>query len=681
MSAPADQPSLITPLTTLVHEVVTSTGVSSDLAESQVRAQTGINVSLFSDFSKSSSQESKDAATIARMAVIATQRQTSVLGNGLVGQTATDGTKITQADIYRAVRFKIMEMLPDLITAANDPTVQAAANAAAKEAALLAGAQALVTSAGLTPGAMPAVVAINTKTASKAVDTASTPAASFNLSVLNYTDVANFYARFFTGSLAQNTPDVNGNFKYVERRYQSTAGVVAQWGMGSSPRRGSDLHWNGSNWVNCPINFENTSGPRDVEGNSTYNYCDNYEAGTGKRATLDVTGKSMATVFGDLRAAGYTNLSIGDNTAKTLVTALGAATFPANSEMRYQTGTALARAIAYYPGAGNQVSQYSAALAAGGKAGSANNMCQSAEHSTSGTLSTSLESMMAVMTGTPCVFTQSSFTYPAVGGAVYKSDLVDESWIQSTVHMGTIGTAPVASSTPAPATAPGYYSGNTRLRVAFKGTGANPTTYYACKERFDNGRPRNCVVIGTGSYTIITLGDARVLALNNLPAQAAPLNYEQVFVERSGRVYWGYRTKPSVDKTARFNMQGGTALLTKLGMAAAVPNPSAALTLTNVSFEGSYKGTYTGTSGGTFSVTLSTAGVSSCSGTDASVTPSLAFTCNFTVTGINGTKAAISFGTVSTGASFAGELDFYTGAISGNWTNAGATGTFAGARQ
>jgi trimeric autotransporter adhesin len=680
MSAPADQPAVITPLTTLVQEVVASTGVSSAAAETQVRAQTGINVSLFSDFSKSSTQENKEAATLARMAVVATQRQVATLGNGVVGMPATDGTTITQADVNKAVRSKIMELLPDLIKAANDPAVQAAANAAAKEAALLAAANTLMTSSGLTPAVMPVVVAINTQTASTAAVAAPTPAAGFNITSLRFTDATNFFTRFFTGSLAQNTPDAGGNYKYVERRYQSTAGVVTQWGKGGTPRRGSDLHWNGSNWVNCPINFENTNSARDAQGNSTYNYCDSYSTGKSNRATFDVTGKSMATVFGELRAAGYTNLSIGDNTTSALTAALGTATFPANSELRYQTGTPLTNAIAYYPGVGNQVNQYSAVLAAGGTAGGAN-ACQSSETNTSGTPSTSLETMMAVMTGTPCIYGPGSFVYPASNGTTYTGDLIDEAWYQSTVHIGTIGTVLLGNSTPAPASAPGFYSGNTRLRVAFKGTGANATTYYACKERFNNGSPRNCVVIGTGTYTINTLGDARTLVLNNLPAQTAPLNYTQVFVERGGKVYWGYQDKPIGDKTARFNAAGTTALLNKLGLVAAVPNPSTAMALTNASFEGSYKGAFTGTYAGTFATTLSTAGVSTCSGVQTSTTPNVTFTCNFTVTGVTGTKAAISFGTVSSGATFAGELDFYTGEVSGNWTNTGAAGTFAGARQ
>jgi len=107
--------------------------------------------------------------------------------------------------------------------------------------------------------------------------------------------------------------------------------------------RGADLHWNGSAWVNCPINFENTSSVRDALGNSVYNFCDGFETGKGARAAFDVSGKTMAAVYAQVRAAGYTNLTIDDTTV------LGSASFPAGSALLYQASTALTTAISYYP--------------------------------------------------------------------------------------------------------------------------------------------------------------------------------------------------------------------------------------------------------------------------------------------------------------------------------------------
>jgi hypothetical protein len=207
--------------------------------------------------------------------------------------------------------------------------------------------------------------------------------------------------------------------------------------------------------------------------------------------------------------------------------------------------------------------------------------CNSSEFKTThGANSTTLEGVISAMTGTPCVFAQGSFTYNTIK---YTSpDTSDEAWGNSTVGLGTIGTAPVGTGT----TAPGFYSGNTKLRVAFKGTGANPVTYYSCKERFNNGSPRNCSVIGTGFYTIATLGDARVMTLNNLPLQASPLTYTRVLAERGGLIYSGYQNKPLVSNSARLNTAGATALLSQLGLTPDDPSVPMALTA------GSYQGTW-----------------------------------------------------------------------------------------
>ena len=411
-------------------------------------------------------------------------------------------------------------------------------------------------------------------------------AAAYTLSNLTFTDSSNFFVRANTASSAQNTPDANNIVRYVERRQRSNAGNLARWGSGSDPRRGADLHWNGSAWVNCPINFENTASLSDAQGNSTYNQCDNASTGQASRTTSDIAGKTLASVITEARAAGYTNLSIGDNTANTLTTLLGSATFPADSTLRYQSTTELTTAISYYPGSGNPagvsnvVNQYSSAVWAGGDATmqAAGVGCNSAELNGYGTSSTTLEGMISAKTGNPCSYgLPGSFVYQNV--TYINPDPVNEAWGDNTVGIGTLGTAPVGTGT-----APGYYTSNTKLQIAFKGTGTNPVTYYACKQRFNNGSTRNCTVIGTGSYTIATLGDARVLTLNNLPAQTDLLTYTQVFVERGGLVYSGFQNKPVVSNSARLNTEAAKALLTQLGLTP--EDPSVPLALTAGSYQG-----------------------------------------------------------------------------------------------
>jgi purine nucleoside permease len=107
------------------------------------------------------------------------------------------------------------------------------------------------------------------------------------------------------------------------------------------------------------------------------------------------------------------------------------------------------------------------------------------------------------------------------------------------------------------------------LQVSF-GAG-NSVTYYLCQERRSNGNSRNCNSIGTGSYVITQLGDARVMSFTNPPSLAGKLTYNRILVERGGKVYYGYVNKPATYETVRLNLEAANALLTKLGLEAFVP--------------------------------------------------------------------------------------------------------------
>ena len=675
MTAPADQVAVVTPLTTLVQQTVATTGASTADAVKSVQSSTGITASLFQDMSKPSTAPtdgSLDPVTVARLVVITTQNQTAAVAPAL-GMMAADNTAITQADLDKAVQKKLLELLPALVAALADPSVTSATTAAAKEAALMAAASTLVSTSGLTAASAPTVVAINTQTSTTAPATTRVASAFATLDAVSFSNSGNFYTRALVGTLAQDTPDANGNVKYTERRQRSNSGALARWSSGSDPARTSDLSWNGSAWVACPINFENASTVRDPAGNSSYTYCSR-ETGKSNRATFDIAGKTMASVYAQVIAAGYKNLFIAD-----APTALGSATFPADSRVFYQTNTALTTAISYYPaganspaGISNIVSQYSAAVAAGGVASTqpANTACNSNETNSRGSSSTALESMIAAKTGTPCVYAADSVTY---NGKTYPSDAgVDNAWWgNSTVGLGTIGNV---STTPT-ITSTGYYTGNKLLRAAFKGTGANAVTYYACKQRYLNGSTRLCAQVGTGTYTITTLGDARALVFNNLPTATAPLTYEQVLVERGGFVYFGYKNKATVSNRARLNTAAGNALLTKLSITAEDPSTPLALTA------GSYQGTWdlrasTDTTSIGTTVFINGNGTITCQ--DRS--NSSFFTCTVTIT--NPATGAVTYADATGTAS--GSFDFTAGTASGTYqdpTSTPVNGSFVGGRR
>ena len=354
MKAPADQTAVITPLTTLVHDQMESNpGTTSAAAAAVIKTQTGITVSLFEDFSKGKTDEHKAAANIARMVVITTQEQSKAVKDAV----DDDGVVITKADLDKAIQKKLAELLPQMVTLLNDAGVQAAIAAAQakidsatgdakkaaqaeKDAAIQAKAAEVVLANGLTKDSV-----ANTVANSAAV-------ASFGLRHLEFTDPLNYFAKFSVSTAAQSTPDANGNVRYTDQRYRSEAGALTTWSTQSKPERQSTLHFNGTAWVNCPLNFENTSSMRDANGKSSYNWCGGRATGESTRVTVDIADKSMVDVLKAARAEGNgkLNLVIGDNSDAVLQSKLASATFPAGSKLFKQTSTDLTTAYAYGSG-------------------------------------------------------------------------------------------------------------------------------------------------------------------------------------------------------------------------------------------------------------------------------------------------------------------------------------------
>ena len=76
----------------------------------------------------------------------------------------------------------------------------------------------------------------------------------------------------------------------------------------------------------------------------------------------------------------------------------------------------------------------------------------------------------------------------------------------------------------------------------------------------------------SGTYSVQTLGDARVMSFDNLPALAKRLTFDRVLVERGGAVYYGYRPVPnSTRSSVRLNLPAANALSSTLGIAPIAP--------------------------------------------------------------------------------------------------------------
>lgn len=670
MKAPADQTTVITPLTTLVQGIIESSGVSSTVAETQIKQQTGINISLFEDFTKGTTTDHIAAGTLARMVVVTTQQQS----NGIMAAVDANNVAVPKADLDSAVQKRLLEMLPSLVAALQDVSFTSATD---KEAALLKAADALIKSEGITLTAAADVVAINKATT--ASEGAEVPSAGFSLANLSVTDANNWFFRIMTASLAQDTPDAAGNKKYVVRRFRSsgdaTTNAVANWGTGSNPWRQADLHWNGTAWANCPISFENTSALRDANGNSSYNYCDGLETGSGSRATFDVADMPMMDVYKKIRETGYSNLNIGaaDNVAATSL--LGAAKFPAGSKLHYQTTTTFGNAVTYYPGLGNVVIQPPVGVGAGGTSTANPQPLCATDDGANDAPAANLEELIAKNTGTPCI-----------NEANANTGTRNESWGGTTLGMGKIGNVPTQNVANNTLTSANYYTGNIRLRVAF---GASTVAkYYKCQERL-NSSTRNCDLVGTGTYAIQTLGDGRTMTFSRLPALFSAQDFTQVFVERGGKVYFGYQNRAGVFKSARLNTQAATALLTQIfpsfSAASGTPaDPSTPLALTTASYQGVWFLHSPGAANGTgIDLTINANGSAGCQWVGPN--PLQGSVCSATVSQSGEVSVSESVGALSNPYSTATvTLNFLDGTGSGTYvdsTNSTPTGPVAATRR
>jgi trimeric autotransporter adhesin len=361
-----------------------------------------------------------------------------------------------------------------------------------------------------------------------------------------YTDAANWYYRYFSSTAAQNTPDASGLQRFVDNRKRSIASVVQVWGDPAYTR--TDTYYDGSAWSVCPTSFENTNTVRDAQGRSESFYCGAYH-GSSVRSVVDVAGQTMSDVVTQIRAYPLTNSAGSYPLWGPDPALLGTAVFPANSKLIYQTSTQISNPDAHVA---TTVGAYPAEVAAGGTPtfdanGVASVACGNVTAANAASLFQpiqTLDQLIALYPGKPCVFGPNASAGPR-----------NDWWGNSSINVGTI-------SGPAPASS--YYQSNRAVRASFGS--ANSVTYHLCAMRASDGSPRNCEVAGTGTYSIETVSDARVLRLANPPLIATTLTYTRSFVERGGKVYFGFRDKLKVDHAVRLNADGMDALLGQLGL-------------------------------------------------------------------------------------------------------------------
>ena len=564
MVAPATDASgnhsvFVSPLSTLVELQRVSAAQSRADATSFVQSQLGLAVSPLADFTSSGSADNVKAANAARLTRAAQTQQSQALA-AAVNQTDLSGSAVTQDDVNELAATSVLGSLPNIGAAATDASLQGQTGTALRDA-VAALAAALVAQNG--PTVPEAVAAIGVGKLPPDPGTTATPTAGASLAALRYTSASDWYMRSFQATAADSTPDANGLVRNYDVRSRVDAANPSgiTWGFNNDYNRAGDRFWSGSTWRTCDLGTRSSGTQRDATGRSNYNYCDNHEKGTSVRSGVDIAGQTLVSVLTD-RIRTVPGGSGGVNFADwgpADLSLLGAATFPADSKLFYQTVTPLEAAYAYDARDTNLVNVPSQAAADGGDARTTPSIvCNSASVPSSPTVS--LDEMVARSPGTPCVFN------PATN-ADGTSLNPNEAWALTSVSMGNVNdyfaTLPAGTSN--------YYTNVGRMRVSFTGTG-NGVVYYQCLERRTPLSARNCTAIGSGTYTITSLGDGRVMSFNNVPAAFSRITFERVFVERGGAVYFGYRNRVGASfAQVRLNMTAANAMLSQLGLPVIAP--------------------------------------------------------------------------------------------------------------
>jgi hypothetical protein len=538
LTTTADKPALLSPLTTLVRANVDASGMSTADAEKVLQDQLGLDSSLFTDFTSGNDPQAATLAQLARVIALI-KAQTFDAWKASVGANDSAGNPMTRADIDRAIELGLLQQAQDVIAVLATDAVRNAASAADRDAAIRVAATALVAGqADFDPAK--AIPAIKQAKQGDPDVPASTATAGASLRWFTYSDAGNWYFRVFESSAQQSVPDANGMRHFTEKRKRAVNGTVETWGSTPSFSR-NDLYWTGTEWFACPTGFEHPGTPFDSKGESTSNYCGAWKS-INRRTARDIAGAKIADIVREIRAYPLRDTegklaAWGPNPDDPLLADL---TFPAGSKLWYYSGTDLLNPAAYRPT--DLLMVFNSDVANG--VASECNKVTSTNFANFQVKPTTLEEMVAATAGKPCVYTPNADTGPR-----------NEWWSNSTVSIGIV--AGPASTNP-------YYQSNRSLRIGF-GSGQS-VNFYTCAIRTQGGSIRHCDAIGTGTYSIETLGDARVMRFANVPAEAAPLTYSRLFVERGGSVYYGYKTKLRVSNQIRPNLEATDALFAPLGI-------------------------------------------------------------------------------------------------------------------
>lgn len=379
-------------------------------------------------------------------------------------------------------------------------------------------------------------------------------------------EARDWFYRVNVATATENAPDSGGVTKDRSFRRERVAGLVREWSGNDNYARLNEMFLDPTpaRWHTCAPADQRFGSVTDADGFGTYLNCEG-DAGKTQLVSVDVSGRSLRWLVTWMRGlplyyGSQSYVTWGPEPTAVSDTVL----LPAGALVYFVTANAAVPTTGYDSRSLNQVTAYSAAVAAGGDARTGGTPVCAASGNASSAV-TRLEDFVATNQGTPCLLPPSTQTNAA--GTVFSTGPRNDWWTNTTQSIGTTGSA---SSNVGNANVTAYYSGNTAVRVAFDATG-NGVRYYRCQQRMSDSSVRNCDRAGVGTYSISVQGDSRVLTLEGQP-DAEALGYRRTFVERGGRVYFGYVTTLAVDAvTARPNLEATNALFNALGIPLLVP--------------------------------------------------------------------------------------------------------------
>ena len=386
----------------------------------------------------------------------------------------------------------------------------------------------LAANSGITSAtvATQAQIATSIVAASTDTSTVTTPTPFVTLRDFRYTDSTNWNYRVFTGDDVTRT---DGFKRSNDVRVNSSAFPYV--------RNLSYYDAASSNWYACPsdgfeaIVYKDTTAT--TPGESTY--CRTYRDSS-RRSVEDISGQSITAVITRVRNSGLEGYSTWAG-APALV-ANQNAVFPAGSQLRYQVNTRLATPITQDLASKVRVNK--------------NNTAAVFEQ---WPLAATLDEMVQYYPG--------NYSNPSPNGG----------------NTDGIGQFPDGSYQVAGMQAVKNY------RVMYQANSATAGNARIWQCRRNAAQPAgngftNCSVgssfLMDTTYTIETLGDARVLKFAALPAELLALRKSnRVYVERGGTVFYGFKDILSTDTTVRLNATAWSAMRSEFPGVTAHVNPVA----------------------------------------------------------------------------------------------------------